>query len=54
MCFDRKRALLELLVELVWSDAIKIVIVTYIMVSSATKHFAFFIVLSFAFFAPTV
>ena len=38
LCFDKKKVLLELFVELVWSDAIELIIVTYIVVSSATTN----------------
>ena len=57
LCFDKKKVLLELFVELVWSDAIKIVIVTYVVVSSATTNIVSFLLycyLLFFFFAPTV
>ena len=55
LCFDMKKVLLELFVELVWSDAIKIVIVTYIMVSSATTNIVSFLLCCYLFFfAPTV
>ena len=50
MRFNRKKVLLELFVDLVWSDAIKIVIVTYIMVSSATTNIASFLLYCYFFF----
>ena len=49
LCFDKKKVLLELFVELVWSDAIKIVIVTYIMVSSATTNIVSFLLYCYLF-----